>query len=307
MRVQRARSVSSLALATWEHAAKRSDILNLAIGQPAKNLLPIQAVASAAAELPLVYDSRHALQYGSMAGSPHYSHAVASFLTDQLGCAHHAENLFATPGNSAALAMLARTLTDPGDRVLIEDPSYFLAHGIFRDYGLDFVPLQQASGSTSATLDMDNVEKVLWRCKYLHTATGEPMPRLLYLVPTANNPTGNTMPDADRARLVALCAEFGVVIVADDVYEALTFGGGDGSGGSASPPRSMRWHATQLGADRTVISMGSWSKLLGPGLRLGWIDCDPSMHAAFAKDGELISGSWTSPLVESIVGNTLTR
>lgn len=302
------RRLSSLALATWENAERRSSILNLGIGQPARGLLPTEAVASAAAELPTAYDPFHWLQYGSPAGGAHYLSAVASFLSEELNCKHEASNIFATPGNSAALALVTRTLTNPGDRVLIEDPSYFLAHQVFRDYGLDFIPLPQTSESISGTLDIAIVEKTLWRCKYLNTSKGEPMPSMLYLVPSANNPTGSTMPDADRSQLVRLCAEYSVVIIADDVYEALQFGSvSSADGDGAAPPRPMRWHAAEQGVGRAVISLGSWSKLLGPGLRMGWMDCDPAYHTAFAKDGELDSGSWTAPLVESIVARMVER
>lgn len=89
------------------------------------------------------------------------------------------------------------------------------------------------------------------------------------------------MPDADRERLVALCTEYHVRIVADDVYETLRWthqtparpdSVGDGGGGGGGAVRSMRWHAQQQGAESTVVSLGSWSKILGPGLRLGWIE-----------------------------------
>ena len=131
------------------------------------------------------------------------------------------------------------------------------------------------------------------------TATGAPMPKLLYLVPTGNNPTGNTMPDGDRAKLVSLCAAHGIVIVADDVYELLQFS-------REGAPKPMRWHAANLNASATVISLGSWSKLLGPGLRLGWLEADEALVQALAKDGEVDSGSLTSPLVETIVTEMIT-
>ena len=265
----------------------------------------MEAVERAASRLSQSFDRRHVLQYGSPAGSGHYLDACASFLSQEL---HNqkvdARTLFATPGNSGGLALVTRTLTRPGDRVFMEDPSYFLAHQVFRDHFLDLVPLPQRSGNEAyGTLDIDNVAKVLWKEKYLSTATaGHPMPRLLYCVPTGNNPTGRDMPDDDRSRLIQLCAEHNVRIVSDDVYEVLQYGEEP-----SNRPKPMRWHANQLGVPSTVISLGSWSKIIGPGLRLGWIEAeDEALHDAFAKDGEVDSGSLTSPLVESLVTELIT-
>lgn len=255
----------------------------------------MQATVMAAASLSS-YDSRYLLQYGAAAGFEHYLQSVADFLSTHLpgGHAPTTSNLFATPGNSAALALITRTLTRPGDVVLMEDPSYFLAHQVFRDYHLELLPVPQLTDRTG-TLDLDALAGLLATAK----RAGRPMPRLLYLVPTGNNPTGVTMPDADRARLVALCAAHGVTIVADDVYELLQWAP------AAAVPKPLRWHALQQQAGGSVISMGSWSKILGPGLRLGWLEAEPSLLTVFASDGEVDSGGWTPSITESLVASLL--
>jgi DNA-binding transcriptional MocR family regulator len=192
------RHLSGLSFATWEKAQQAPATLNLAIGQPASSLLPMEAVQRAASALSS-FDRRHVLQYGSIAGSHHYLDAVASFLTAELDEPHDASSLFATPGNSGGLALLTRVLTEPGDRVFIEDPSYFLAHGIFRDHGLSFVRLPQRATGTG-TLDMDLVEQAFAQ----QAASSAPLPKVLYMVPTGNNPTGRSMPDEDRVRATAV-------------------------------------------------------------------------------------------------------
>ena len=288
------RAISSFSMATWEHAEQANGLLNLAIGQPALSLLPSAALDRANGRLTRNFDARYLLQYGSLAGFSHYLRAVADFICTETGLPVDPACLFATPGNSGGLALVTRMLTKPGDTVLMEDPSYFLAHQIFRDYGVKLHPMaQHADGA--GTVDVARVEKHLLDL----TATGAPMPKLLYLVPTGNNPTGNTMPDGDRAKLVSLCAAHGIVIVADDVYELLQFS-------REGAPKPMRWHAANLNASATVISLGSWSKLLGPGLRLGWLEADEALVQALARDGEVDSGSLTSPLVETIVTEMIT-
>jgi DNA-binding transcriptional MocR family regulator len=89
--------------------------------------------------------------------------------------------------------------------------------------------------------------------------------------------------------------------VADDVYEMLQWAM-DGS-----QPKPLRWHAQQQGAGASVVSLGSWSKILGPGLRLGWVDAEGAVLQQLAADGEVDSGSFSSPLVESLVATMIER
>ena len=187
--------------------------LNLGIGQPAQSLLPTAETQRAAAQL-ATFDGRHVLQYGSLAGSGHYLSAVASFLSAELGYDVSPNSLFASSGNSGGLALVVRALTERGDTVLMEDPSYFLAHGILRDYGLQLMPARQRSDGLG-TIDVDALGGALDAA----AAEGQPSPTLLYCVPTGNNPRGTTMPNADRAKLVAICAAHRITIVADDVDE----------------------------------------------------------------------------------------
>ena len=298
----RSRGAATLSLATWEQAAKKPSLLNLAIGQPALSLLPGTAFQSAANGLSSRFDHRQLLQYGAAAGSAHYLDAVATFINanTNLHAPCTSSQLFASPGNSGGLSLAARVLTNPGDAILMEDPSYFLAHQIFRDHHLSLVPVPQLPFATptgshgSGTIDLQRLEELL----AARAQSAQPMPKLLYLVPTGNNPTGRTMDDSDRALLVALCVSHGITIIADDVYEQLQWAGRHEDG---VVPRALRCHAQEQLAPSAVVSLGSWSKILGPGLRLGWVEAEASIIQAFAADGEVVSGSFTSPLVESLV------
>lgn len=284
--------------ATWERvgqAALATGTLNLAVGQPALSLLPTSLLRAAtkrtlgSAEEPGI-DPRCYLQYGGGAGNVRYLQQVAEYLTQRLGYAVAPENLFASHGNSASIALASGVLSSPGDAVVMEDPSYFLAHTIFRDNGL--VLRSAPHRASGGTIDVGAVEALL------QDASGPP-PKLLYLVPTANNPTGRTMPDTDRKRLVELCARHDVTILSDDVYELLAWGDEE------ARPRPMRWHALEQGVGATVVSLGSWSKILGPGLRLGWVEAEPSVIDALCNSGAITSGGAGCPLVDALVADLL--
>ena len=282
-------------LATWERVgqAALSGTLNLAVGQPALSLLPTEKMREAAARTigtpdggDGVVDPRYLLQYGAGPGNSKYLSTLAEYLSERLGHNVAPNNLFATHGNSQGLALVSRVLSSPGDTLLMEDPSYFLAHNIFKDNGLRLRPMAQHANSSRGTVDVEAVAALL-------EAEEEPKPKLLYLVPTANNPTGGFMPDADRSKLVSLCAQHGVSILADDVYELLSWG--------ESHPRPLRWHAIQQGVGATVVSLGSWSKLLGPGLRLGWVEAEPDLVELLCRDGATASGGGGCPFVDGLV------
>ena len=293
-----ARHARLMRRATWERvgqAALATGTLNLAVGQPALSLLPT-ALLRAAAKRTLGsaeeagVDPRCYLQYGGGAGNVRYLQQVAEYLTQRLGYSVAPENLFASTGNSASIALASSVLSSPGDVVAMEDPSYFLAHTIFRDNGL--ILRSAPHRASGGTIDVGAVEALL------QDAPGPP-PKLLYLVPTANNPTGRTMPDIDRRRLVELCARHGVTILSDDVYEHLVWGDEE------ARPRPMRWHALEQGAGATVVSLGSWSKLLGPGLRLGWVEAEPGVIDALCNSGAITSGGGGCPLVDALVADLL--
>src|SRR5690606_10348774 len=113
-----------------------ADVIHLGLGQPSPSLLPLQAFADAAARRLQRETDPLLLQYGVAAGHAGFREALARFLSGRLGMPVDAEHLFASPGVSASLAWVSTTLARPGDAVACGDPTYFLAHGIFRDAGL---------------------------------------------------------------------------------------------------------------------------------------------------------------------------
>ena len=158
----------------------------------------------------------------------------------------------------------------------MERPSYFLAHGIFDSHRLRVV---------SAPCDDDGLDPA--RLESL-LASGElPVPKLLYLVPQHSNPRGTSLPLPRRQALVALAERFGFLLLCDDVYAMLSFP-------SAEPPprlltldQAFRSRAAAPAAASSeeghVLSLGSFTKILAPGLRLGWIEAAPPLVERISK------------------------
>lgn len=228
-----------------------------------------------------------------------YVAALAEYLSSRLGYVVPPGTLMETNGNSQALDMVVAHCTQPGDLVLVEDPTYHLAHQILRDRHVELVPVPQtteeeeggegghgtaadiapsssSSGGVGAAtpsapsltyggVSVDALEQLFVQRPELDRSRRQ-RPLLLYLVPTFNNPTGRCLSLRNRRRLVRLARHQNILLVADDVYQLLHYSP------TAPPPPPLRQVALQEGAGDCVVSLGTFSKLLAPGLRLGWIE-----------------------------------
>ncbi len=248
--------------------------LDLGRGDPQLALLPLDLLRGAAG-VRLRQADNSFLQYGPEQGDGYLRLALAAFLADGSGSAPDPERLFITAGISSALDLLCTLLAQPGDTVWVEEPSYFLALQIFADHGLRVVSLP----TDESGLIMDAVEQAL--------AAGHP--KFLYLVPVFQNPSGHTLSEARRKRLLELSREHGLAVVADEVYQQLHY--------TAQPPAPFG----SYDKFENVISLGSFSKILAPGLRLGWLQGDPSLIRRLTASGLLTSGGGMNPFTSAIV------
>lgn len=248
--------------ATFDDAGVAGQI-NFGIGQPSPDLMPVELFARLsegfmAQAAPLDFN------YGARAGDRRFLESLAGFLTRVYGHPASPDSLFVTGGNSQALDMVCERFTQPGDTVLVEEPSYFLAFQVFLDRGLKIV---------SIPMDDDGM-----RMDALEAALTQHRPALVYTIPSFNNPSGATLSAARRQRLVALSRVHGFVIAADEVYQMLVYEG-------EVPP------ALGTMIDRgNVVSMGTFSKILAPGLRLGWIQAGPEQMRRLNESGWVNSG-----------------
>jgi 2-aminoadipate transaminase len=259
-------------------AVPRKGVIDLSIGHPAPELLPLPLVRRATRSA-LSSPDASMLQYGFEQGDAGLRSSLAAFLSDGYGFPVGPEELFVSNGVSQALDLICTLFTRPGDRVLVEDPTYFLALRIFADHGLQVTGLP----TDEEGLLPEAVEREL--------AAGRPA--LLYVVPTYQNPGGRTLSETRRVRLAELAREHGFLVLADEVYHLLSY--------DAAPPRAMACLA-----DRgNVLSLGSFSKILAPGLRLGWVQGAAEPLARLARCGLLDSGGGLNPFVSSVVGAAL--
>lgn len=221
----------------------RPEIISFAGGLPAPELFPIDAMR-AAADRVLARDGRRALQYGATEGLAELRAFIAAEATAATPDAPvEADQVLITTGSQQALSLISTVLLDPGDPIVVEDPSYLGALQAFRLHGASYRTV--AMDDQGAT--PDSLEQAL-----------AASPKFAYLLPTFQNPTGRTMPLARREAIAQALRRQPTVLVEDDPYGALYF--------DEAPPRPLR----SLVPD-TALSLGTFSKTLAPGLRLGWV------------------------------------
>ncbi len=261
----------------------RDGFVEFAFGEPDPSLLPVGLVRDAAAAA-LGAEGAAALSYGANEGPLSLRAAVARRIAAREDRDADAGEILITGGNSQALDQVVTMLTRPGDVVLVESPTYSLALGIVRDHpvGLAGVPLDGEG------LDVDALEATLLQVR----ASGKTA-RLLYTIPTFHNPAGVSLPPERRRRLLAVAREHDLVVVEDDVYRELAYDG------PAPPPL---W---ALDAEAPVVRLGSFSKSLAPGLRLGWITARADLRERLAGAGMLESGGCTSQFSAHVVAALL--
>jgi DNA-binding transcriptional MocR family regulator len=250
------------------------DFIDLGTGDPNPRILPLEMLHDAAAHR-LGLGEREFLQYGLEQGDGHFRAALARFLSAHCGFHVSHDELFTTAGISSALALICSLFTKPGDVIFVEEPSYFLALRIFADYGLRVASIR----TDESGLVIDDL---------VHALSGS-KPKFVYIVPTFQNPSGHTFPQERREQLVDLAKQHDFLILADEVYQFLSY--------TQTPPKSF---GAYIDSEK-VISLGSFSKILAPGLRLGWLQTHASIMQRIITCGMLDSGGGMNPFTSAIV------
>lgn len=202
------------------------------------------------------------LQYAPRTGLPGLRAWIADYMTSD-GATVRAEDVLVTNGAKHALELVCRLLLDEGDAVVMTAPTYFSAIPIIKSFGASFVEVRQ----DHAGLDVDDLAALLDR----RHRDGKPRPKFIYDVPDFHNPTGVTLPVERRAALLDLAAAHGIAVVEDSPYRKVRFDG-------ASVP-SLK----ALDERDSVLQLGTFSKLMAPGLRVGWVAAAPALVARMAQ------------------------
>lgn len=233
---------------------ERPEVISFAGGLPAPELFDEEGLREAFAVALAEGSAGRSLQYGASEGDPALRGLLAELLSARGGTVSAAD-VIVTTGSQQALTLIAMTLLRPGDRVLVEAPSYLAALQAFQLVGAVPVPVQGDEGGPCPDA--------------LAAAIDEHDPALLYLVPTFQNPTGRTIPAERRAALAGVLAERGVWVIEDDPYGELRYDG-----------ESVAPLAAEPAVAGQVIRVSSLSKVVAPGLRIGWVAAPPALHAA---------------------------
>ena len=259
-------------------------VIDLARGDPGPDLLPTALLRDAATRVTGRLDP-DLLQYGFEPGDTGARAALAAWLAAEGAGPVAPERLFLSAGASVALHVVCTLFARPGDRVLVAEPTYHLALAQFADHGL------RVEGVAS---DADGIDP-----QALDEALRTAPAAFVYLVPSFANPTGVTLPAERRAAVVERTARHGVRLVADEVYRLTGFTA-EASGAASTPPTSL------AGPDADhVLSLNSFSKVLAPGLRLGWVEAGQGDLARIASSGLLRSGGGMNPLAAALVRDAI--
>ncbi len=247
-------------------------LISFAGGMPDSSLFPTDAFRRVLNRV-IREEGRELLQYYPPRGYPPLRDFLAGYLL-RFGLEARPEEILIVNGSQQGFDLVARTLLDSGDFVAIEQPSYPRAMQVFRAFGAQLLPVPMTPGG----LDVDHLERVLERQS----------PKLLYCQPAAHNPTGLTMTPEVRQRLLDVAARHRLPIVEDGFDGSLFYG--------PRPPAPLK------ASDRSglVIYIGTFSKILFPGLRLGWIVAAPELIERLEMAKEL-ADIHTSPVIQAAV------
>ncbi|MBI2750346.1 MAG: PLP-dependent aminotransferase family protein [Burkholderiales bacterium] len=232
-------------------------IISFAGGFPDPAMFDVDGIREAV-NAALTEEAGATLQYGATEGHNPLREQLAAFMAGK-GCKDVApDNLIVTTGSQQALDLLGKTMISPGDKVIVEGPTFLATIQCFRLYGAELI---------SAPIDANGVQ-----VDKLEALIAEHKPKMVYLIPTFGNPSGAMLNLERRKKVLELAVKYQTLIVEDDPYGDLYFN-------DAPPPSLLALSAGVPGSRELLAHCGSLSKVLSPGLRVGWMIAPPELLA----------------------------
>ncbi len=224
-------------------------IISFAGGFPDSAMFDVDGI-QAAVNQALAEEPGAALQYGATEGYQPLRKQLSAFMASKGAQGVAPESLIVTTGSQQALDLLGKTLISPGDKVIVEGPTFLATIQCFRLYGAELI---------SAPIDGNGVQT-----DALEKLIVEHRPKFVYLIPTFGNPSGAMLSLERRKKVLEMAVKYQTVVVEDDPYGDLYFG-------DAPPPSLLALSASVPGSRELLVHCGSLSKVLSPGLRVGWM------------------------------------
>ena len=262
-----------ISVARWElvlellHSHEHAEDLALGKGTPDVAAQTLRPLLKLVADLSRRADIR-ALTYDSLQGCSELRHQITRLMVDS-GCRLHPDDILITTGCQEALTCSMRALTQPGDIVASESPTYYGSMQTVQALGLKMLEIP-TNPETGISLDALELALEQWPIK------------VLQVTPSCNNPTGHTMPDSHKQRLVEMANEYDIAIIEDDIYGDLAY--------TYPRSRSIKSYDTQ----GRVLFCSSFSKTLSPAFRTGW--CAPGRYIQQVKHMKYVSTACNSIL-----------
>ena len=231
-------------------------IISFAGGFPDSAMFDVEGIKEAVDQA-LTESPGAALQYGATEGFEPLREQLGAFMADK-GAKVAANELIVTTGSQQALDLIGKTMISPGDKVIVEGPTFLATIQCFRLYGAELV---------SAPVDADGVNT-----DELEKLIAAHKPKFVYLIPTFGNPSGALLSLERRKKVLELAVKYNTLIIEDDPYGDLYFG-------EPPPPSLLALSSTIPGSRDLLAHCGSLSKVLSPGLRVGWMIAQPELLA----------------------------
>jgi DNA-binding transcriptional MocR family regulator len=257
-------------------------IISFAGGFPDSAMFDVEGIREAS-ERVLREEPGAALQYGATEGYQPLREQLSAFMAAKGALDVAPEGLIVTTGSQQALDLLGKTLISPGDKVIVEGPTFLATIQCFRLYGAQLI---------SAPIDGQGVQT-----DRLEQLIAEHRPKFVYLIPTFGNPSGATLSLERRRKVLELAVKYQTVVVEDDPYGDLYFG-------EAPPPSLLALSREVPGSREWLVHCGSLSKVLSPGLRVGWMIA-PAALLAKATMCKQFSDAHTSTFAQATAARYL--